>query len=90
MTKYVEISKNLEVLNLTKMVEVLPSILKDLESGKTNFLDGLYALTNAEINFRDERARKINVVVSNFPFQRTLKQLISIISQQLIELKSKV
>lgn len=74
MTKYAEISKNLEVLNLTKMVEVLPSILKDLESGKTNFLDGLYALTNAEINFRDERARKINVVVSNFPFQRTLKQ----------------
>lgn len=73
MSKFVELSNNLDVLKLSKIQELLPSYLDESKKNDKSFVDLLYELTQAEIDFRDERARRINVVVSSFPFVKTIK-----------------
>ena len=72
--KYNELNKNLETLQLTKMLEMLPSIIDDSVKNNVPLVDSLYKLTELEIKFRDDRARKINITVSHFPFNRTIKE----------------
>lgn len=74
MTNYNELTKNLETLQLTKMIEMLPNIIDDSIKNNTPFIEVLYKLTELEIKFRDDRARRINVTVSHFPFYRTIKE----------------
>lgn len=74
MTNYNELNKNLETLQLTKMLEMLPSIIDDSVKNNVPLVDSLYKLTELEIKFRDDRARKINITVSHFPFYRTIKE----------------
>ena len=73
MSKYTELNNNLDILALTKMKEILPSIIDETnrQEDKT-IIDALYDLTKAEIEFRDERAKKINIVVSSFPYLKTI------------------
>lgn len=73
MSKFVELSNNLDVLKLNKIQELLPSYLDESKKNDKSFVDLLYELTQAEIDFRDERARRINVVASSFPFVKTIK-----------------
>ena len=73
MSKYIELNENLDNLKLSKIKEILPAALDDATKNDKPFLDILCDLTKAEIDFRDERARKINVVVSSFPYHKTIK-----------------
>lgn len=71
MSIYTELNNNLDILSLTRIKEILPSILNE----KTNkpIVEVLNELTKSEIEFRDMRARKINITVSSFPYQKTIK-----------------
>lgn len=72
MSTYSQLTQNLEQLELTKILEILPGYMdKAVEENKT-VTDILTELTEAEINFREERARQINLTISHFPFQKTL------------------
>lgn len=73
MNKYIELTNNLDVLKLSKIKEILPSVLNDASKNEKAFTDVLYELTKAEIEFRDERAKRINVTVSSFPYLKTIK-----------------
>ena len=72
MNKYIELNNNLENLKLTRIKEILPVTLDSLKNEDKSLVDVLYELTKSEIGFRDERARKINVTVSSFPYHKTI------------------
>ena len=73
MTNFNALQNNLEALSLTKMKEILPGVIdKSIKTGAT-LQDSLTELTEAEIAFRGERAKKINIVKSHFPFMRTIR-----------------
>ena len=56
----------MEELSLTKMLEILPNVIDKSTKNQASLLDSLLELTNAEIEFRAERAKKINIVTT-FP-----------------------
>lgn len=73
MNKILQINNNLETLQLIKMKELLNLTLDRLSDDSSySVQDALMDLTNAEISFKDERARRINIAVSSFPFFKTL------------------
>ena len=73
MTNFNALQNNLEALSLTKMKDILPGVIdKSVKTGAT-LQDSLTELTEAEIAFRGERAKKINIVKSHFPFMRTIR-----------------
>lgn len=73
MSKFVELTNNLDTLSLTKMKEIIPSIIDKMNNNNDySFVDALHELTNAEIAFRDERAKRINITVSSFPYIKTI------------------
>jgi len=74
MINYNLVAKNLETLELNKMAELLPNIINKSVKNNTSLVESLYELTESEIKFRDERAKKINITVSHFPFNKTLKE----------------
>lgn len=73
MSTFLELSENFDNLKLTRMKEILPIVLDNASKNDVSLLDCLYELTSEEIKFRDERARKINVTVSSFPYQKTIR-----------------
>ena len=73
MTSFNVLQNNLNELSLLKMAEILPNVIDKSVKGNISLQDSLLELTSAEIAFRDERARKINVTVSHFPYIKTIK-----------------
>ena len=71
MSVYTELVDNLDTLSLGRIKELMPTVLNQ-KTDKT-FVELLNDLTKAEIAFRDDRARRINILVSSFPYQKTLK-----------------
>ena len=76
MTSFNVLQNNLEELSLFKMNEILPNVIKKSVKSNTALQDSLIELTDAEIAFRDERARKINITVSHFPYIKTVKDFV--------------
>jgi len=74
MSTYAELSNNLDQLSLSKIKEILPVYLDSASTEEKSLVDILTELTSSEIVFRDERAKKINVMVSSFPYHKTLKE----------------
>ena len=72
MTSYNELNNNLETLNLLRMKELLPNTIEKSIKTNISLQESLLELTRAEIAFKDERARKINITVSNFPYIKTI------------------
>lgn len=74
MNKYAQLNNNLDSLQLARMKEILNSVI-DKSTGNSDYSlqDALLELTDAEIAFRDERAKRINISVSHFPFNKTLR-----------------
>ena len=72
MATYAQLINNLEALSLTKIKDILPSYLDDKKNTDKPIVDILSELTQSEIDFRDERAKKINITVSSFPYNKTL------------------
>lgn len=73
MTSFNALRNNMEELSLTKMLEILPNVMDKSTKNQTPLLDSLLELTNAVIKFRAERAKKINIVTSHFPYIKTFK-----------------
>ena len=73
MTNFNQLSNNLEELALLKMKEILPNIIDKSVKLGSSLQESLLELTAAEIQFRDERARKINILTSHFPYLKTVK-----------------
>ena len=72
MSKYAQLNNNLDSLSLSKIKEIIPSYLDNKANESKPLVDSLIDLTNAESTFRDERARRINITVSSFPYHKTL------------------
>lgn len=71
-TKYQQIIDNLTYLKLDTMIEYLPHYLDALNKKEISFTDALVELTNKEIHFRAQRAAKINLKTSNFPYEKRI------------------
>lgn len=63
---------NLEKLKLEKIQSYLPNYLDSISGKDITVSDALLHLTDKEIEFRDERASKVQVSVSGFPYVKTL------------------
>ena len=73
MNEYNNILNNLEILKLEKMRSYLPNYLEEITSKKIPFQKAFLELTNKEIEYRNERASKIQIKVSAFPYEKELK-----------------
>lgn len=67
-----KLMNNLEELNLEKIYTYLPNYLDSISGQEISLSDALQHLTDKEIEFRNERASKVQVAVSGFPFVKTL------------------
>lgn len=72
MSVYANILNNLDTLKLSKFKEELEYNREKYDSNEVSFFNKLNDLLAAEILFQDERAKRINVLVSSFPFHKTL------------------
>lgn len=72
MSAYTQLLNNLQKLDLTKMAEMLPTYMDGAVVENKSATDIMNELTEAEINFREERAKQINLMISHFPFHKTL------------------
>lgn len=74
MSKYNELETNLNILKLEKIKTMLPYILERKEFDNNKLIDTLLEITKAEIDYRDERAKQINITVSNFLIKKDIKE----------------
>lgn len=72
MATYAQLNNNLEALSLNKIKDILPSYLDDKRNTDKSIVDILHELSQAEIDFRDDRAKRINITVSSFPYHKTI------------------
>ena len=70
---YQQLLNNLEELKLQKMYSYLPNYLDSIVKSDISLVDALSHLTEKELEFRNERASKVQVSVSGFPFIKTLQ-----------------
>lgn len=93
MINYNKLLNNLEILKLEKMLNYLPNYLDSIKGQDISIVDVLYDLTEQEIQYRDERASRIQVTVAGFPFEKEAKDFDftyqpGINKQQILELES--
>ena len=91
MSNYNKLLNNLEALKLEKFRSYLPNYLEKITKKEIPFTEALLELTEKELDFRNERASKIQISVSAFPFEKTLKDFDfqpSINKTQLFDLES--
>lgn len=69
---YNKLLSNLEKLKLEKIRSYIPNYLDSIATKEVSLTDALYHLTEKEIAFQNERASKIQIDVSGFPFVKTL------------------
>jgi DNA replication protein DnaC len=69
---YTKLLNNLEALKLEKIRTYLPNYLDAIATKNITLTDALCHLTEKEIEFQNERAAKIQIEVSGFPFVKTL------------------
>lgn len=72
MNEYNKILNNLEKLKLEKIRSYLPNYIEEITKKKIPFQSALLELTNKEIEYRDERASKIQVTVAVFPYEKEI------------------
>ncbi len=72
MSAYTQLLNNLQKLDLTKMAEMMPLYMDSAVSENKTATDIMNELTEAEITFREERAKQVNLMISHFPFHKTL------------------
>lgn len=72
MTSYTKLLNNLETLKLEKFRNYLPNYIEEITTKEIPFTEALLHLTEKEIEFINDRASKIQISVSAFPFEKTL------------------
>lgn len=73
MSNYTKLLNNLEALKLEKFRSYLPNYIEEIAKKEIPFTDALLELTEKELEFRNDRASRIQIAVSAFPFEKTLK-----------------
>lgn len=73
MPNYVKLINNFDSLKLTTFRANIDAFIDEVNSGKSTLVDALYALTSAEMEFRQERVNRSMVVISHFPFLKTFE-----------------
>ena len=73
MSIYTDLIDNLEELKLDKIKSILPGYLDEMKDKNISFTEMMYDLTKEEIKYQTERAAKVNITVSAFPFEKTLQ-----------------
>lgn len=73
MTSYTKLLNNLETLKLEKFRSYLPNYIEEITKNQFPFTEALLHLTEKELDFRNDRASKIQIAVSAFPFEKTLE-----------------
>lgn len=73
MNEYSKLLNNLETLKLEKIRSYLPNYLDEITKKKVPFQTALLELTNKEITYRNERASRIQVTVSAFPYEKEIE-----------------
>lgn len=68
-----EINKNLSLLELEKIKEILPDYIHKTAKEQPPLTESLNYLLSEEIKFKDERAALGIIKAANFPFRKTLK-----------------
>jgi DNA replication protein DnaC len=71
-TRYQELLYHLEQLKLETMKEYLPNIIEAVNNKEMTFIEALSDLTDKELRFRAERAARINLKISNFPYEKRI------------------
>lgn len=71
-TRYRELLNQLEQLKLETMKEYLPNIIESVNNKEMTFIEALSDLTDKELRFRAERAARINLKISNFPYEKRI------------------
>jgi len=74
MLTYNKLLKNLELLKMDKLRSFLPNYLESISGKDVTLTDALFELTSKELDFRTERASKIQIAVSAFPFEKHLNE----------------
>jgi DNA replication protein DnaC len=72
MLAYNKLLENLELLKMDKTRNYLPNYLESVATKDVSLTDALLELTDKELEFRNERASKIQIAVSAFPFEKDL------------------
>lgn len=72
MSAYTQLLNNLDILNMSKFKELLPAYLDKAVQQDKSTIDILNELTEAEVVYREDRARQINLTISHFPFLKTI------------------
>lgn len=71
-SRYQELLSHLEKLKLETMKEYLPNIIESVNNKEITFIEALNELTDKELQFRLERAARINLKISNFPYEKRI------------------
>lgn len=71
---YNKLLSNLKQLKLDKMHDYLPQYLDEINRKDIPFVEGLYELTEKELEFQADRASLYNIKVAHFPFNRSLEE----------------
>lgn len=93
MSNYNLLLDNLEILKLEKFRSYLPNYINQITEENISFTDALLKLTEKELEFRNDRASKIQISVAAFPFEKTLNDFDfdfqpSVNKMKLLELES--
>jgi len=72
MNEYNKLLNNIEILKLEKIRSYLPNYIEEITNKKIPFQTALLELTNKEIEYRNERASRIQVTVSAFPYEKEI------------------
>jgi DNA replication protein DnaC len=72
MQEYNKLLDNLEMLKMDKMRNYLPNYIDTITKKEVPFVEAMLKLTEKELEFRNERAAKIQISVSAFPFEKEL------------------
>jgi len=73
MSNYNKLLNNFDKLKLDKIKELYPYYIEKISKEDFTLTDALYELTEKEIEYRDERASKIQITVSAFPYKKEIE-----------------
>lgn len=71
MSNYIKLMNNFDALKLATFRANIDSFIDRVNSDKKDLVDELYALTEKEMAFRQDRVNKAMIVISHFPFVKT-------------------
>ena len=72
MNNYNKLLTNFEILKLDKIKDYYPNFVDNAVKNNLSLTDAFLELTNKEIDYRDERASQIQVLVSAFPYRKEI------------------